>query len=205
MKMFAFGFAAASLLWIAVVYVQSTGAIRLFGSGAEDVDAGATAEATSMRPPSEMGAKASPKKKRTGKKRRHNRSSGPFLAQEGYDTSEGLAGDPLGAPGARELAMGRAGGEDQLSEAEIDRGIDGVFRGIERCLVLLPPGAPATGKLVVGMHIASSGQVTKVNLKGPNQMIRGEVGACFQRIVKSIRFRRFDGPDMIAHYPIVFD
>ena len=55
------------------------------------------------------------------------------------------------------------------------------------------------------MHIASSGKVTKVNLKGPNVMIRGETGQCFRRTVKSVRYRSFDGPDMIAHYPIVFE
>ena len=98
-----------------------------------------------------------------------------------------------------------AGGEDQLSSQEIDQGIGRVFRGIERCLVLAPPGAPTTGKVVFGMHIAPNGQVTKVNLKGPNVMIKGDVGACFRRTVKSIRYRSFDGPDMIAHYPVVFD
>ena len=75
----------------------------------------------------------------------------------------------------------------------------------ERCLLLLPPDAPAKGRVVFGMHITSSGQVTKVNLKGPKVMIQKETGACLRRVVKSIRFRRFDGPDMVAHYPVVFD
>ncbi len=101
--------------------------------------------------------------------------------------------------------MGNAAEEDQLSSAEIDRGIDRVFKGIQRCLVLAPGDAPTTGKVVFGMHIASSGKVTKVNLKGPNVMIRGDVGACFRRTAKSIKYRSFDGPDMVAHYPIVFD
>ena len=120
-----------------------------------------------------------------------------------YDTSEGMVGDALGAS-SRELAMG-AGGEDQLSSRGIDQGIGRVFKGIERCLLALPPDAPAKGKVVFGMHIASSGHVTKVNLKGPKVMIQGEVGACFRRVVKSPRFRSFDGPDMVAHYPVVFD
>jgi hypothetical protein len=201
-KQFLLGFGMATALWLAVLYAQSTGALNLFEEGAGDTPEG-TATTGGEAAPAETTA-APVKRRRRGRSSRSRATGEPPRVAE-YDTSEGMAGDDLGSLGARELAMGQAGGEDQLSEAEIDRGIDGVFKGIQRCLVLLPPGAPATGKVVFGMHISSRGEVTRVNLKGPSVMIRGETGDCFRRNVKAIRFRRFDGPDMIAHYPIIFE
>lgn len=98
-----------------------------------------------------------------------------------------------------------AGGEDQLSSAEIDAGIDRVFNGIQRCLILVPSQAPAVGKVVVGMKIAPSGAVTSVNLSGPNVIIKDDPGSCIRRTVKSIRYRSFKGPEMLVNYPIVFE
>ena len=62
-----------------------------------------------------------------------------------------------------------------------------------------------TGKVVLGMHIAPSGKVTKVGLRGPNPIVQGECGGCIRRAVKSIDYPSFDGPEMVAHYPIVFE
>ena len=70
------------------------------------------------------------------------------------------------------------------------------------------PGAErinATGKVVLGMHIAPSGRVTRVGLRGPNPIVQGECGGCIRRAVKSIQYPSFDGPEMVAHYPIVFE
>jgi hypothetical protein len=204
MKQFLGGMAAATLIWGAILFAQVTGAIDLRDmlGLAEDEEIPAETGTVVGTATDEPDKKT--RKRRRGKRRGRRRGGSP-MPEETYDLSEGVSGDALGAPGAKELAMGAAGGEDQLSSREIDQGIDRVFRGIERCLVLAPPGAPTTGKLTVGMHIASSGAVTKVNLRGPNVMIKGEVGACFRRIVKTIRFRSFDGPSMVVHYPIVFD
>jgi hypothetical protein len=203
MKQFFGGVLSASIFWAGLMFVQSRGAFDLFGSGDEDdavVDMVARDTDTAL-----SGQEVSVRK---GKKRPHGKrrrgSRGAPMQAGRYDTADGVAGDDLGTPEAREVSMG-AGAEDQLSNEEIDRGIDRVFNGIQRCLLLLPPDAPAKGKVVFGMHIASSGQVTKVSLKGPNVMIQGECGACFRRTVKSIRFRSFDGPDMIVHYPVAFD
>jgi hypothetical protein len=202
MKKFVAGFVVGSAVWLAVLYAQSTGRLDLFGSdeatGPEIVMLPETEVLSTEGKPKRRGKRRKAKRRRTGGNRQ-------AAADPGYDTGEGFMGDDLGSPGTREVAMGGAGREEQLSSAQIDRGIDRVFRGIERCLVLVPSNAPATGKLVLGMHIASSGRVTKVNLKGPNVLIKGEAGACFRRTVKTIRFDGFDGPDMIVHYPIIFD
>ena len=202
MKQFLAGIVTASLIWGGLFWAQKAGHIDLLGVETppeETVDTvpEATLESEAVKPP------------REGKRRRGKRRSRRAFDGNGpgnyYDTAEGVSGDVLDGPGGKELSMAGAGGEDQLSSQEIDQGIDRVFKGIERCLLTLPPDAPASGKVVFGMNIASSGKVTKVRLKGPRHMITGETGACFQRTVKSIRFRGFDGPDMVAHYPVTFD
>ena len=202
MKQFIIGFIVASFLWLGALYAQSAGYIDFFGTGEEpdtdriaDVsDAGVGGED----PQDDKGKKSKRKRRRFVKKRKSLKSAA-------HDMGETTVGDDLGSTGNGELDMGSRGSEDQLSSARIDRGIDSVFNGIQRCLILVPSDMPASGKVVLGMHIASSGRVTKVNLKGPGPIIRGESGACIQHVVKSIDYPAFDGPDMIAHYPIVFD
>jgi hypothetical protein len=202
MKQFFFGMLVASLLWGGLLYAQKAGMLDLIDfAKTPNTDAEMTFSEAELES-DESKDRAKRKKRRSKRRRRRSASSGPMSARQ-YDTSEATTGDSLGG-GSRELGMG-AGGEDQLSSREIDQGIDRVFKGIERCLLLMPPDAPSKGKVVFGMHIASSGQVTKVNLKGPKVMVQGETGACLRRVVKTIRYRRFDGPDMVAHYPVVFD
>jgi hypothetical protein len=204
MKQFLLGFAVASALGVGALWAQSTGRLEIF----EPVDEVGPDEPAAVLELA-VGADKDDTDSRRGKRRKSRRGRRgnrvQSLAGPGYETGDGVSGDDLGGPGARELSMGNAGGEEQLSEAEIDRGIDRVFNGIERCLVLVPAGAPATGKVVVGMHIAPNGQVMGVNLKGPNTIVSGEAGACIRRIVNSIRYPSFDGPDMLANYPIVFE
>lgn len=202
MKQFLAGVIVSSLLWGMLIFVEKKGITHLFfeKEGATEDTTAPVAEAVLL---SKDVPEESKNRGRRGKRRRKNTSGSP-MPLNSYDTTEGLSGDVLDGPGSKELTMG-AGGEDQLSSREIDQGIDRVFKGIERCLLTLPPDAPAAGKVVFGMNIASGGQVTKVNLKGPNVMITGETGACFRRTVKSIRFRSFDGPDMTVHYPVEFD
>jgi hypothetical protein len=200
-KWFLLGFLVASVLWLGLLYAQSAGMLEIFGADDEE-EVVARADAGDAG----VGAVEEPEKKKRRHKRRGKRGKGKaWPASPSYETGEGISGDDLGGPGSQELAMGEAGGQEQLSAAEIDRGIDTVFNGIERCLVLVPSGAPATGKVVLGMHIAASGRVTKVNLKGPKPIVQGESGGCIRRAVKSIRYPAFDGPDMVAHYPIVFE
>jgi len=208
MKQFMGGFVVASMVWVGVLCAQSYWNFKLF-----DFLFASDTEASQSMAELEMGPTVATKKKQKGSKKRGwrkrsrgQRSSkhGQFVSRE-YDMSEGIKGDVLGGPGSRDLNMAGGGQVDQLSSAEIDQGIGRVFKGIERCLLLLPSDAPAQGKVIFGMKIAKSGHVTKVNLKGPNTMIQGETGACFRRKVKSIKYRPFDGPDMIAHYPIVFE
>jgi hypothetical protein len=199
MKQFLLGVLVASVVWVVVLYAQSTGWIEFFG---EDEPVVVVADAGVME------TAAAPAPDGDGSKKRKQRRGGTKKRRPGgaaYAAGEGEVGDNIGGAGAQELAMGEAGGQQQLSPAQIDRGIDTVWNGIQRCLVLVPSDLPATGKIVVGMHIAPSGRVTKVGLRGPNPIVQGACGGCIRRAVESIQYPSFDGPEMVAHYPIVFE
>lgn len=199
MRNFLLGALAASAIWAGIFAAQLAGVVDIFEADETEIEAAADAGAPAARLVEEEPAKKKRRGKWARKKRRPRKGSG------GWEEGDGTSGDDLGGDGARDLDLGGSGGEARLSPAQIDRGIDQVFNGIQRCLVLVPPGAPATGKVVVGMRIAPSGKVTGVNLKGPNDIIKGDSGACIRRAVKSIDFPSFDGPEMTARYPITFE
>lgn len=137
--------------------------------------------------------KGKPRKRKWKKKRRRGL------------TGTATSGDRLGGPGVRDLNAAEAGGEEQLRGSEIESGFDSVFPQVRRCLMLVDSESPVQGKLVFGMRITGAGGVTKVNLKGPAAVTRTEAGACMRKAVKGIRFRTFDGPDMLVHYPLTLD
>ena len=200
MKQFLLGVLVASVVWVGVLFAQSAGVIDILGAGDDEVvavDAGVIETAVAAEPSGDEKKKKKRKQRRGGKKKRPGGAA--------YAAGDGRVGDEIGGPGSQELSMGEVGGQEQLSAAEIDRGIDRVWNGIQRCLVLVPSDLPATGKVVLGMHIAPDGRVTRVGLRGPNPIVQGESGGCIRRAVKSIRYPSFDGPEMVAHYPIVFE
>ena len=199
MRNFLLGALVASAIWAGIFAAQAAGIVDLFGSEDAEIEAAEDAGAPAAKTVEEEPARKKRRGKWARKKRRPRKGSG------GWEAGEGTSGDDLGGDGARDLDFGGSGGEARLSPAQIDRGIDQVFNGIQRCLVLVPPGAPATGKVVLGMRISPSGKVAAVNLKGPNDIIKGECGACIRRAVKSIDFPTFDGPEMTARYPITFE
>jgi hypothetical protein len=198
MKQFLGGVLVASFLSGGLLWAQAAGVIDLFGQPERptvDTDAGVVLEVAPQ------AGETGPKKR--GKRR--SKTQGTRAGGSGYETGEGFAGDDLEGSGARDLDMGGPGKEQQLTPAQIDAGIDQVWSGIRRCLVLVPPGAPATGKVIVGMRIAPGGEIAGANLTGPNDIIKGECGACIRRAVMSIRYPSFDGPEMTVRYPIVFE
>lgn len=116
-----------------------------------------------------------------------------------------LTGDSLGEDEVRGVDMIGNSGEQQLAETEIEQGIDGVFNQIKRCLFLAADDEPVKGRLVLGMRIEGTGRVTRLNLRGPIPVVRGEAGSCLRKTVKGIRYRSFNGPAMVVHYPIDLD
>jgi hypothetical protein len=59
-----------------------------------------------------------------------------------------------------------------------------------------------SGKLVFGLRISGQSGVTRVNLEGPAAITRSEAGDCLRKAARSIRFRTFNGPDMLVRYPL---
>ncbi len=197
MKLFLSGFLAALVIGIGLLWAQGQGYVDIF----TQEEATAAIAPTPAASAQEMAP--APQKKRAKRARRKARGAAAEAAK-GYQDGDGVAGDDLGQ-GARAVDGASRGGEEQLSNAQIEQGIDRIFGGIERCLVLMPPDAPSSGRVVIGMGIASGGAVTRVNLSGTRTMITGECGACIQRLVRSLRFPPFDGPEMIVRYPVAFD
>ncbi|MBO6937118.1 MAG: hypothetical protein JJ863_19265 [Deltaproteobacteria bacterium] len=193
MARFFAGFAVASILWGAGVWAWTEG---LIGQSEVVVEPEPVAEA-----PEEVVEEEEAPTKRGRRRRRPRRGMGAAALPTGTATT----GDNLGENDPRELAAGENGGEQQLTQGQIESAMDGGFGAIRRCLVLVPGDAPVTGRLTFGLRIAGSGQVQRVNLRGPAVVTQGEPGDCLRTAARRIRFPSFDGPEMIVHYPITLE
>ncbi|MDD9935153.1 MAG: hypothetical protein OXT09_16190 [Myxococcales bacterium] len=186
---FVAGFLVASLLWGGFIYAYSQGLlnINLEPERAEEiVDAGPEEE---VEPDPKQ-----KRKKKWRKKKRKKRYSG-----------ESMTGDDLGDPDARHMDPTTGGGEEQLLGHEIEQGFDSVMPKLRRCLILAADDEPVTGRLVFGLRVAGSGRVSKVNLKGPSAITKTEAGSCLRGAAKGIRFRSFNGPDMLVQFPMTLE
>jgi hypothetical protein len=139
-----------------------------------------------------------PKQSAGPKKRKGRRARGGKRRYQG----ESQIGDDLGDPSMRNLHAATAGGEEQLLGSEIERGFDGAMSSIRRCLILAASDEPVTGKLIFGVRISGAGRVERVQLKGPSAITQSEAGGCLTQAARSIKFRSFDGPDMLVNYPL---
>lgn len=138
------------------------------------------------------------------RRRRRGRTTG---APRGAQTPTGSAtvGDDLREDEMRSLDMGGAGGEQQLSSAQIEAGFDGAMGRIRRCLVLMEGDDAVSGRLTFGLRVASNGRVEAVQLSGPRAATTGEAGACLQSAARAISFPSFDGPTMVVRYPLTLE
>lgn len=188
MSRFLGGFFSASALWAAFVYALVTGLVEIpLASRAPATDAGVEPDDEST----------TDKASRRSKYKRRGRARG--------SRGQGFAGDDLGGPDERELALGAAGGEEQLRSDEIDAQFDAIFPELRRCLFLAAADEPVTGKLVFGLRVSGSGGVTKVNLRGPSAITDSEAGSCMRRAAHGMRLRSFQGPDMLVHLPMTLE
>jgi hypothetical protein len=181
------GFLTASVVWGGLLYAHSSGLVDLGISPPAEEEVVASNE--TPEDPAEPNARK--RKKGGGKPRDKKRYSG-----------NSTTGDDLGGPEMRNLEAASAGGEEQLLGTEIERGFDGVFPQIRRCLMLAAGEEEISGKLVFGLRIEGAAGVTRVNLAGPSAITQGEAGDCLRKAARSIAFRRFNGPDMLVHYPV---
>ena len=195
MLKFLSGFALASTLWGGFLVAYNQGLI----------DISLEPEA----PPEEVPEASSEEPETADKqgKQRRKRSVAPKTRRTGAQAEDRdvVTGDDLGADDPRNLDLHAGGGEEQLRGTEIEKGFDGAFSQIRRCLILAASDEPARGKLTFGLRISGQGKVTGVNLSGPSSVAQGECGACLRKAAQSMQFRSFNGPDMVVHYPITLD
>lgn len=185
---FVAGFLVASLLWGGFIYAYSQGFINI------NLEPDHEEEIVAAEPVEDAPADDTRKKKRKKRTKKKKRYSG-----------ESLTGDDLGGPDARHMDPTAGGGEEQLLGHEIEQGFDSVMPKLRRCLILAADDEPVTGRLVFGVRVAGSGKVTKVNLRGPSAITKTEAGSCLRQAAKGIRFRSFDGPDMLVKFPMTLE
>ena len=178
-------------MWGGLLYAHMAGWVDLGITPKQEDEVASTAPSDADDDPAQPNAR-----KRKGKGKGSGASKRPHL------TGDSTTGDDLGGPGAKNLEAANQGGEEQLLGTEIERGFDGVFPQIRRCLMLAAGEDEVSGKLVFGLRIEGAAGVTRVNLAGPSAITQGEAGDCLRKAARSIAFRRFNGPDMLVHYPV---
>ena len=176
-------------MWGALIGAHVAGFVDLGLSSPVDVEPDAGVAIAAGDEPTEPGKKRRPRGKRGAKR---------DARYAGNSTS----GDDLGGPDGRELSAANAGGEEQLLGSEIEAGFDSVFPQVRRCLMLAAGDDVVSGKVVFGLRINGKAGVERVNLQGPSAVTQGEAGDCLRKAAHSIRFRGFDGPDMLVHFPL---
>jgi hypothetical protein len=189
------GFVVASVLWGAFLFSYKQGWIDI--SLEPEAPPADEASVTDTQQDDEPDKSKRPRKKRPAATATAKRARTP--------SGNALVGDDLGENDTRSLNVGQNGGEEQLRNTEIERGFDGIMSQVKRCLILAAEDEPASGKLTFGLRISGSGKVTAVNLSGPSSVTRGDSGACLRKAAQSMSFRTFNGPDMVAHYPLTLE
>jgi hypothetical protein len=188
------GFGVASVLWGAFLFSYKQGWIDI----SLEPEAPPADEATVADSP----ADDEPDKPSRPRKKRPAASAAKRPRSPGGNA---LVGDDLGENDTRNLNVGQGGGEEQLRNTEIEQGFDGIMSQVKRCLILASEDEPASGKLVFGLRISGAGKVTAVNLSGPSSVTKGDSGACLRKAAQGMHFRTFNGPDMVAHFPITLE
>ncbi len=200
------GFLVASMLWGAGLFLYLGGHLDGLLPPEEPEVVEAEPEIEEEQPEEEATGMRRRRRRRRGRRRgmRSERDDAPQESGRMY-SGNSTSGDDLGSLGARELDGAGSGGEEQLTNSEIEAGFDRVFGRVRRCLVLVPDDAPSRGRITFGLRIAPSGRVTRVNLRGPSAITQSEAGGCLRQAARGIRYRSFDGPEMIAHYPLTLE
>lgn len=192
MKQFAFGFGAASVFWVGVIYAHHAG-VQMPGHTP-------AAEEAEVAEPTSEGSARGVRRPPSGERRRAR------LAGEARPTGEpggeGSVGDELDDSSARELDLGGTGGEEQLPASAIESAFDAGMPAIRRCLVLVDSDEPTLGTLRFQLRISPEGGVAGARLRGPSAVTSGEAGECLVSAARALPFPAFDGPEMDVSYPL---
>lgn len=200
MAKFFSGFGAASAVWLLV------GAALVFGLGWGPPAPEVIEEEEEVVVAETETAPTEPTKgrRRRGGRRTQGGGSGDDSRGEA-PRGEATTGDDLREGEMRTIDGEGTGGEAQLTNGQIEAGFDTALPRIRRCFVLAAGDEPVSGRLTFGLRIRGSGEVSAVNLSGPAAVTTGECGDCLRTAARGIRFPSFDGPEMVARYPITLE
>lgn len=210
MARFIGGFLTATMLWLVFAFVATdelVAAIERAKGQEEPVALDAEPEEAEIEHEEEVEEPTTMRRRRRARnsRMRADRSASTSDSMRSYDTAERTEGDDL-STGPREVSADGVGGEEQLTASQLDNTFDRAFPAVQRCLILIPTDAPRVqGTLRVGTRIAPNGSVSGVNLQGPSYVTRSEAGTCIRRAVRGLSFPSFDGPPMVAHFPITLE
>lgn len=193
------GFGVATLIWLLV----GAGLVVGLGWGPPPPEPAPEQDVVAV-----VETDATPEEPTTRRRRRPRR--GGAGAPEGSGsgaapTGEATTGDDLREGEMRTIDGEGTGGEAQLTGGQIEAAFDGALPRIRRCFVLAAGDEPVQGRLTFGLRIRGSGEVSAVNLSGPAAVTTGECGDCLRTAARGIRFPSFDGPEMVARYPITLE
>lgn len=198
MAKFTLGFGVASVLWATVA------AGLVWGLGWGPPVEPAPSEVEDPSPAAESAEVVPVATKRPRRRRGSSANDEAHARSEGRDRIA-TSGDDLDETRPRVLDMTGSGGEAQLTPSQIEAAMDTAMPRIRRCLILAASEEPVRGRLVFGLRIRGDGEVVAVNLTGPAAVSTGECGDCLRSAVRATRFPRFDGPEMVARYPITLE
>lgn len=200
MAKFLSGFAAATGLWLAVAAGLVVG--LGWGPPVEEV----VEEELEVAPLTDTDTEPTePTKRGRRRSRRGGNEDTPSGARTSTPRGEASTGDDLREGEMRTIDGEGTGGEAQLSNRQIETAFDGAMPRIRRCFVLAAGDDPVSGRLTFGLRIRGSGEVSAVNLTGPAAVTTGDCGECLRTAVRGIRFPSFDGPEMLARFPITLE
>ena len=143
---------------------------------------------------------------RNRRRRRRRGRRRPRGSSDVTPTGNATTGDDLGEDEMQQLDLtGEGGGQERLPNRELEAAFDAAMPRIRRCLVLMAGSDPVTGRVTFGVRIAPSGRVEGVQLSGPRAATTGEAGDCLRTAARTMQFRSFDGPAMVARFPLTLE
>lgn len=199
MAKFFSGFGVATVLWLLV----GGGLVAGLGWGPPPPEPMEEEEEVVVAETETEPTEATPRRRRRA--RRAADQGGTESTRGETPRGEATTGDDLREGEMRTIDGEGTGGEAQLTGGQIDTAFDGAMPRIRRCFVLAAGDDPVSGRLTFGMRIAGSGEVSAVSLSGPAAVTTGECGDCLRAAARGIRFPSFDGPEMVARYPITLE
>jgi hypothetical protein len=135
--------------------------------------------------------------------RRRRRRRRPPRGQDPVPASGETQDDDLREDEMRTLDLvGGPGGQERIPNAELNRVFDEAFPTVRRCLVLAASEEPVVGTLTFAVRIRPDGSVEGVRLTGPRPVRTGEAGDCMRRAARAMTFPSYDGPPMVARFPL---